>query len=376
MNPNFKKKKPLPYKNLGELYIETAYHEPSISRLVSVLLEDSNIQEIKWEPFEKNLYDTAKLPENLTGTGPGEYSVAALLLKEVDKEKYDTLASLPDTELATIVGTLNNYVQGGEVSYDVEINNQQYEVKQTNDKSSVRTGIKAAELASKLFYIIKNNILDLSERYNDLSEEYKNKINKIVPDLAKILNQSRDYLKPMYGQLARGTLFPKGENFVKNKSQLAAIYKLPSMFEALLTDPDIEDIVSLTALEVKNIYNVDIYDAKIIDINARDYISNRYKNKDITVSDKTKFSDFLLMASESSFSSPEVFKNNILNYFIPHTDQHKNALNTILPITGLYVVSPESYIYVPKKNLDSVIRIAEISGNTLKIILQKQTSNA
>ena len=46
MNPNFKKKKPLPYKNLGELYIETAYHEPSISRLVSVLLEDGRVDVI------------------------------------------------------------------------------------------------------------------------------------------------------------------------------------------------------------------------------------------------------------------------------------------------------------------------------------------
>ena len=46
MNPNFKKKKPLPYKNLGELYVETAYHEPSISRLVSVLLEDGTVEVI------------------------------------------------------------------------------------------------------------------------------------------------------------------------------------------------------------------------------------------------------------------------------------------------------------------------------------------
>ena len=33
MNPNFKKKKPLPYKNLGELYIEAVQGEPSINRL-------------------------------------------------------------------------------------------------------------------------------------------------------------------------------------------------------------------------------------------------------------------------------------------------------------------------------------------------------
>jgi len=46
MNPNFKKKKPLPYKNLGELYTETAYHEPSISRLVSVLFEDGVVDVI------------------------------------------------------------------------------------------------------------------------------------------------------------------------------------------------------------------------------------------------------------------------------------------------------------------------------------------
>ena len=32
MNPNFKKKKPLPYKNLGELYIEAVQGEPSINR--------------------------------------------------------------------------------------------------------------------------------------------------------------------------------------------------------------------------------------------------------------------------------------------------------------------------------------------------------
>ena len=56
MNPNFKKKKPLPYKNLGELYIETAYHEPSISRLVSVLLEDGNTQAISWDNFQKKLF--------------------------------------------------------------------------------------------------------------------------------------------------------------------------------------------------------------------------------------------------------------------------------------------------------------------------------
>lgn len=33
MNPNFKKKKPLPYKNLGELYTEAVEGEPSINRL-------------------------------------------------------------------------------------------------------------------------------------------------------------------------------------------------------------------------------------------------------------------------------------------------------------------------------------------------------
>ena len=32
MNPNFKKKKPLPYKNLGELYTEAVQGEPSINR--------------------------------------------------------------------------------------------------------------------------------------------------------------------------------------------------------------------------------------------------------------------------------------------------------------------------------------------------------
>jgi len=68
MNPNFKKKKPLPYKNLGELYIETAYHEPSISRLVSVLLEDETVEA---PPTVKVISQDTSSPE----ASAGEYTV-------------------------------------------------------------------------------------------------------------------------------------------------------------------------------------------------------------------------------------------------------------------------------------------------------------
>ena len=375
MNPNFKKKKPLPYKNLGELYIETAYHEPSISRLVSVLLEDINTQVISWEPFEKRLYLTEKLPGNLTGTGPGEYSVAALLLKEVDPKNQ--IFSLPDTELHTIVATLNNYIQGSEYSYDVKINDDRYEVKQTSDTTSVRTGAQARGIAVNIFSTIKKNIKELTERYNGLSNVNKETIETIkMPDgtpiaLGDLLNKSKQYLKVKNVELAAGAL----GIYATAQERTPKIYLLPEKFLLLLTEPKIKNIVSLTAIEIEKIYNVSPHDAKVIDFDARDYIAN--KNKDITVSDETKFSDFLLMASESSFSSPEVFNTNILNYFIPGTDEHKEALKEIfIDVTGMYVVSPLGYKYVPRDDFDSVLRISQISSGTLKVILQKQTSNA
>lgn len=376
MNPNFKKKKPLPYKNLGELYTETAYQEPSISRLISILLEDSNTQETLWDNFQKKLYNTSGLREfgAKTGAGPGEYSVAALELNKKNPETYTTLAllntELANTELATIVDTLNNYVQGGDVSYDVEINNQQYEVKQINDKTSAKTGANARGLANKIFNIIKQEISDLYERYNALSVTNKEIIKKITPGLSTLLIHSQNYLKGKNCELAPGALGTATAHVGTPE-----IFKLPEMFETLLTEPDIKEVVSLTAKEIERVYNVEPFDAKVIDIRARDYISNRNKNN-IPVSEETKFSDFLLMASQSSFSSQEEFDNNIGNYFIPRTAKHKEALQIIFPGTGVYVVSPEGYIYVPKEDLDSVIKIFQISGGTLKIILQNQISNA
>ena len=71
MNPNFKKKKPLPYNNLGELYIETAYHEPSISRLVSVLLEDETVEAPPRRKTVKVISQDTSSPE----ASAGEYTV-------------------------------------------------------------------------------------------------------------------------------------------------------------------------------------------------------------------------------------------------------------------------------------------------------------
>ena len=49
MNPK-KKKKFLPYKNLGELYVETAYNEPVIKRINEILLKEGNIDLYIREP--------------------------------------------------------------------------------------------------------------------------------------------------------------------------------------------------------------------------------------------------------------------------------------------------------------------------------------
>ena len=55
------------------------------------------------------------------------------------------------------------------------------------------------------------------------------------------------------------------------------IYLLPKLFEEILTDPSIKDIISPTAEEIKKIYGVDLFDAKVIDVRAREYLSKRNK---------------------------------------------------------------------------------------------------
>lgn len=100
MNPNFKKKKPLPYKNLGELYTEAVQGEPSINRLPiietgSVLItRDNGAEDVLRQGVNDDALDKINVILNEVDlVKPIAKVIERLLLKGPDKESYLKLAN-------------------------------------------------------------------------------------------------------------------------------------------------------------------------------------------------------------------------------------------------------------------------------------------
>ena len=99
MNPNFKKKKPLPYKNLGELYTEAVKGEPSINRLPiietgSVLItRDNGAEDVLRQGVNDDALDKINVILNEVDlVEPIAKVIERLRLKGPDKESYLKLA--------------------------------------------------------------------------------------------------------------------------------------------------------------------------------------------------------------------------------------------------------------------------------------------
>jgi hypothetical protein len=349
-------------KSISDVYVSKVICEQAFG------VNNADDKITPWSALEAKLYNVA----GKTGAGPGEYSVAAAILKQNEPDLYRSLEA-PVTSLETVISALQNYVQGGVVPYDIQYGDNRYEVKQATEISSVRTGTKAKDLAANIFLGLKEEINGLYQKYLELPSEYKNMLGK---ELGNVLTSSYEYLKAKNIELAQGAIFSVGGEYgLKSSARQATpkMYLLPKFFEEILTDPSIKDIISPTAEEIKKIYGVDLFDAKVIDVRAREYLSKRNKLEPGVESPETIFNDFLLMARLSSFADEEIFNKNIRDYFTPGTELHKQVLKTIFPETGLFIVSPQGYIYVGQERLDSFIRVTKISNGTLKIIPYRKT---
>jgi hypothetical protein len=367
----FRRKPFFQQKNKTDVYINNVIWE-QVFRVKQVFgINNAETKITAWGPLENKLYSI----EGKTGAGPGEYSVAATIIKQNDPELYKALEA-PTTNEETVIDILQNLVQGGNVPYDIKYNDNKYEVKQTSEISSVRTGVNAKDLAANIFLGLKEEINQLYKKYRELPEEYKKLLGE---DVRSILTASYEYLKTKNIELAQGALFPLGGDYgLKRESHSSTpkMHLLPSLLENILKTPHIKHIISPTAEEIKNVYGIDLFDAKVIDIKVRDYLSSCSKLKAEIEPPETLFNDFLLLSRLSSFANEEVFNKNIRRYFIPGTEKHKEALKTVFPETGLFVVSPQGYIYVGRNRLDSIIRVTRISGGTLKIALYRKGNNA
>ena len=394
MNPNFKKKKPLPYKNLGELYIEAVEGEPPIGLVptphdpqenkeknASYIFDAEAIinSQIKWSPEQKKYFKN----KEKGGTGKGELSVAMLVLQSKN-HKTPT-----EEELAAALS-------GGGHTFDVKINNNLYEVKQANVKLSVRTGTKGT--AQGLFTVLTNNLAEIYNAYDELTDEDKDRLDKIsvieynkkptwdmdgvkynsfskkfyrnVRPLEYLLQSAILYIGPRQS-LARGAIIEG-----KSQDKIPKIWKLPGLLQNALKNlnqsPIKEENKSLTLddrLEfIQSMYptaSLSRQQAMLIDRKARSY-----GKAEVAPGTLEEFE--AVVVNSPIFNSEGAFKKEIQTVF---TDTPIDRLKQILPVTGLFIVDEKGWTYAGYNKLNELVKIASITQGKYKIIPKDATED-
>ena len=395
MNPNFKKKKPLPYKNLGELYTEAVEGEPPIGLVPTPHDPQENIEifdtetiinspQIKWSPEQKTYFEDKRKG----GTGKGELSVAMLVLQS--KGITPTVEDLKKTR------------QGGGKTYDVKIDNNLYEVKQANIKDSVRTGTKGT--AHELLSVLAENLIAIYRSYKKLSEEDKDKLDKknkeinydekpenmdgverkverskeqffrIVRPLEHLLQSAILYVASR--ELARGAVLN-----VKSQEKIPKIYELPGLLRAALEKLKIKDSTlrnenNSVSLEdrlyfIQNMYTNNPAEplskakARLIDRQANSIATGKEDSAPVTLEEFEAVVDHSFI-----FKSPKDFKDNIQTVF---TDTPIGMLKQILPVTGLFIVDEKGWTYAGYNNFNKLVKIASITQGKYKLIPKNAT---
>jgi hypothetical protein len=399
MNPNFKKKKPLPYKNLGELYTEAVEGEPSIGVVPTPEGPQENIQknasyifdketiikpQIEWSPEQKNYFKN----KEKGGTGKGELSVAMLVLQSKNHKT-------PTEE------ELIKALQGTEKTYDVKIDNNLYEVKQAKVTSSVRTGKKGT--AHELLSVLAENLIAIYRAYKKLSEEDKNRLDKknkeinydekpedmdgverkverskeqffrIVRPLEHLLQSAILYVASR--ELARGAVLN-----VKSQEQIPKIYQLPDLLRECIKnakkDPALKNENNSVSLEdrldlIQNMYTnnpdelLSRNKARLIDRQANSIATGEEDKAPVTLEEFEAVVDYSFI-----FKSPKDFKDNIQTIFI---DTPNPMLQQILPVTGLFIVDEIGWTYAGNNKLNELVKIASITQGRYKLIPKNAT---
>jgi hypothetical protein len=403
MNPNFKKKKPLPYKNLGELYTEAVEGEPSIGLVPTPQDPQGNIKfdtetiinspQIKWSPEQKTYFkDKSK-----GGTGNGELSVAMLILQSKG--------------ITPTVEDLKKALQGGGHTFDVNINGIKYEVKQADVRKSVRTGKKGT--AHELLSVLAENLIAIYRAYKKLSEEDKDRLDKkdkeinykekpedmdgverkverskeqffrIVRPLEHLLQSAILYVASR--ELARGAVLD-----VKSQERVPKIYELPGLLRAALKKLKIKDSTlrnenNSVSLEdrldlIQNMYTnnpdelLSRNKARLIDRQANSIATGKEDSAPVTLEEFEAVVDnspiFNSLNYNSEDASEDAFKKEIQTVF---TDTPNDMLQKILPVTGLFIVDEEGWTYAGYNNFNELVKIASITQGKYKLIPKNAT---
>ena len=372
---------------LTRLYKNIALNKPytnrvNINYLYEQVLEQGGFnfgpdnlynQRIPWTPFQARFYNEKF---NNATTGPGEGSVAAVLIK-YSKENPNEPEGTTQTDIDNITRVVNHPgAETVDLQSPIPGSNYFYEVKQIG--KGVMVGVESSAPAANVYDKVRADFKKIYTDYKRLSPEHKklleqfgpkpkfNKLNKFYSSLEEIMECGNEYFsKP--GELARGSVLP-----TKTGGGACKLWLIPRYFnEEFLTHPTVERDVPWAVDLLKDIYNTDIERARYIDKMARDFVSfqktGRPSDAFPAANSKVALSDFILVTSFSVFASRETFKEQVQAYFMNGEPECAEQLRKIFPNTGLFDVSPEGWMYAGINRLPELIGIQSITKSRFKI---------
>jgi hypothetical protein len=309
-----------------------------------------------WNETESKLYLANKLPGAAKDTGPGEYSVAALVVSRNNPGLYkeiETACANNDISTAMQIINKNRYIIGGSQSRDIVApgktdesgNEVSYEVKAVKT-GAARTGAKGKRTAFALLNKVYSNIDLLHEKYQDLSDHNKNIVNQIKikgMTVGHLIDWSHKYAHERMGELSRTCIDKK----VTHPKVPPLVY-LPDFIESLVTDPAIREVITPAVEELKKLYGVDTYVARTLDANIRTYLhKNKFNigNYEGSERDEKQLSDFIIACMHSIFRDPDTFFKEVQSYFTPGTPENQKVLQDTFPVTGAFSINPQGYHY-------------------------------
>lgn len=373
-----------------------------LPRQLVMLTEQAEILEpgkvYRWIDF--NLQNPTELFNKVDGgMGRGEYSLACILW---GVNSYEQLKQL-EQQKAQETGKPFHIVQGGTVSFDVlGPNGERYEVKQLEikegdkkSKGTVRTGANGKLAAKTVIDTVNSFLDDILNAYSTMDDESKTAINSAILNSQVVRDTilSNKLQAKRFQERTNTWTLEKYLNEIKRKSnvelsqnlllgdviELGRYTERPDIIFSLKQLVDVlEEVTSTTSTlgsnpSIKDLYDTILrnYQISSDDPKEREFFEKEAKQIDRSITQKQ-------CRLFKKCTNQDSFKQIIKTLNLPQSlAEIRVAMSNVLPITfpetGLLIVSPYNFVYVPKERLNEFIVASQISGGAPKIGLKIPT---
>jgi len=392
------------YTSLKDLYSEHIKGRTvqALPRQLVMLTENTNILEpgklYNWNSF--NIENPSQMFNTTDGgMGRGEYALACILwgvqtigeLKQIEEQKAKELGK-----------KAFNIIQGTGSTFDVlGPNGERYEVKELelskdpNKKTTktVRTGANGKQAASIVTDAVNSFLQDILKAYSSMDDNSKAAVNDAILKSNVVQNtilglktQSKywndekirnwtleayiqDVMNKSSVELSQGILLGDAISLGNYKHRPALIFSLKQLVDVLNEISSSASTVG-TNPSIKDLYDTMVknYRINIDDEQEKEFFEKEAKLLDRSITQK-QCRLFRKCTNQDTFK--QILRSLNLQQGL---DEIRTALRNVLrvtfPETGLFIVSPTMFTYIPKERLNDFIEANQISAGAPKIGLK------